>query len=151
MDSAASAGRALAQQMTIVNRKGLHARASARFVRTAECFDAEVKVTIADRPEVTAQRVAVLRDLELVDLTPAIRVERSVRANSGAMIVSVTAQVAQDLGIQNGDVIIQVNTTPIRDARQLKQVLESMSGRDRVRMYLERRGQQFYTDFLIKP
>jgi len=45
MDSAANAGRALAQQMTIVNRKGLHARASARFVRTAECFDAEVKVT----------------------------------------------------------------------------------------------------------
>jgi phosphocarrier protein HPr len=44
MDSAVNAGRALAQQMTIVNRKGLHARASARFVRTAECFDAEIKV-----------------------------------------------------------------------------------------------------------
>jgi len=45
MDAAANAGRALAQQLTIVNRKGLHARASARFVRTAECFDADVKVT----------------------------------------------------------------------------------------------------------
>lgn len=44
MDSAANPGRALAQQMIIVNRKGLHARASARFVRTAECFDAEIKV-----------------------------------------------------------------------------------------------------------
>jgi phosphocarrier protein HPr len=41
----AQAGRALAQQLTIVNRKGLHARASARFVRTAECFDAEIKVS----------------------------------------------------------------------------------------------------------
>jgi phosphocarrier protein len=39
-----NAGRALAQQLTIINRKGLHARASARFVRTAECFDAEIKV-----------------------------------------------------------------------------------------------------------
>ena len=38
-------GRALAQQLTICNRKGLHARASARFVRTAECYEAEVKVT----------------------------------------------------------------------------------------------------------
>ena len=46
MDSAVNAGRALAQQMTIVNRKGLHARASARFVRTAECFDAEMKSMI---------------------------------------------------------------------------------------------------------
>jgi phosphocarrier protein HPr len=38
------AGRALAQQLTIVNTKGLHARASARFVRTAECFDATIAV-----------------------------------------------------------------------------------------------------------
>jgi phosphocarrier protein len=45
MDGAAGGGRALAQQMTIRNRKGLHARASARFVRTAECFDAEIKVS----------------------------------------------------------------------------------------------------------
>jgi phosphocarrier protein HPr len=45
MESAAQTGRALAQQLTIVNRKGLHARASARFVRTAECFEAEIKVT----------------------------------------------------------------------------------------------------------
>jgi phosphocarrier protein HPr len=45
MDAMANAGRALAQQMMIVNRKGLHARASARFVRTAECFEAEIKVS----------------------------------------------------------------------------------------------------------
>lgn len=44
MDGTANAGRALAQQLTIVNRKGLHARASARFVRTAECFDASISV-----------------------------------------------------------------------------------------------------------
>jgi phosphocarrier protein HPr len=44
MDATANAGRALAQQLTIVNRKGLHARASARFVRTAECFDASISV-----------------------------------------------------------------------------------------------------------
>lgn len=44
MNSPTGSGRALAQQMTIVNRKGLHARASARFVRTAECFDAEIHV-----------------------------------------------------------------------------------------------------------
>ena len=42
--AAANPGRALAQQLTIRNRKGLHARASARFVRTAECFEAEITV-----------------------------------------------------------------------------------------------------------
>lgn len=44
MDTVAGSGRALAQRLTILNRKGLHARASARFVRTAECFDASVQV-----------------------------------------------------------------------------------------------------------
>ena len=44
MDAGTGGDRAVAQQLTIVNRKGLHARASARFVRTAECFDADIKV-----------------------------------------------------------------------------------------------------------
>ena len=32
-------------EVTIVNRKGLHARASAKFVKCAEQFDASVRVT----------------------------------------------------------------------------------------------------------
>jgi phosphocarrier protein len=36
---------AIARVLEIVNKKGLHARASARFVQTAERFDAEVLVT----------------------------------------------------------------------------------------------------------
>ena len=34
----------LSRQVAIVNRRGLHARASARFVKCAESFDAEVRV-----------------------------------------------------------------------------------------------------------
>ena len=44
MDGATGGDRAVAQQLTIVNSKGLHARASARFVRTAEMFDATISV-----------------------------------------------------------------------------------------------------------
>ncbi len=35
--------------MTIVNQRGLHARAAAKFVRTAETFDARVQVTRDDQ------------------------------------------------------------------------------------------------------
>ena len=35
----------MTQTLTIVNEKGLHARASARFVETVESFDAEAEVT----------------------------------------------------------------------------------------------------------
>lgn len=45
MSDCNSKGHALAQMMRICNEKGLHARASARFVRTAEQFDADVSVT----------------------------------------------------------------------------------------------------------
>jgi serine protease Do len=112
--------------------------------------DVEVRVTVADRPEVTAQRVGVLRDLELVDVTAAIRVERNIRNQSGAMIVTVTPQVTEVTGLQTGDVIVQVMNSPIRDARQAKQVLEAYAGRGALRMYFERRGQIFSTVFSIQ-
>lgn len=109
----------------------------------------DTRVTVADRPEVTAQRVGVLRDLELVDVTPAIKAERNIR-NNGAMIVTVTPRVAEDLGIRDGDVIVQVMNTQIKDARHAKQVLEAYSGKGRIRMFVERRGQILSTEFQIR-
>ena len=44
--SGASAG-AIVRVLEIINKKGLHARASAKFVQTVERFDASVKVTRA--------------------------------------------------------------------------------------------------------
>lgn len=38
-------GKAVCQRLTICNKRGLHARASARFVRTADHFEAQVNVT----------------------------------------------------------------------------------------------------------
>jgi len=35
----------IVRELTIVNQKGLHARASAKFVQTVEKFDAKVRVT----------------------------------------------------------------------------------------------------------
>jgi phosphocarrier protein len=44
-DAPSSSGQRLAEDMLIVNRKGLHARASAHFVRCAEQFDADITVS----------------------------------------------------------------------------------------------------------
>jgi serine protease Do len=119
-----------------------------RVRRGAREFDASVKV--ADFPEVNAQRVAVLKDLELISLTPAIRAERDIKNSHGALISSVTPAVASNLGIESGDVIVQINNTPVTDAQQVKRILEAMAGRGGVRMYLERGGRIFYTDFLVQ-
>ncbi len=38
----------LTRQVTICNARGLHARAAAKFVKTAEMFEAEIRVTKDD-------------------------------------------------------------------------------------------------------
>jgi len=43
-DTAALRDGAVVRELTICNKKGLHARASARFVQTVEKFDADVRV-----------------------------------------------------------------------------------------------------------
>jgi len=43
--SSSQASETLSQEMRIVNRKGLHARATAKFVQCVDRFDADVKVT----------------------------------------------------------------------------------------------------------
>ena len=45
MTMAAAAGSVLSREVEIVNKRGLHARAAARFVQLAEKFDAEVTVS----------------------------------------------------------------------------------------------------------
>jgi phosphocarrier protein HPr len=45
MSAAPKPDGAITRVMKIVNEKGLHARASAKFVQTVEQFDVEVKVT----------------------------------------------------------------------------------------------------------
>lgn len=46
-----------AREVTIVNQKGLHARAAAKFVRTAGAFEAAVEVT---RDDMTAAGTSIL-------------------------------------------------------------------------------------------
>ncbi len=112
--------------------------------------DIQLRVKVADFPEVNAQRVSVLRDLELISLTPAIRAERNIKNSHGALIATVTQAVSTNLGIQSGDVIVQINNVPVTDAQQAKRVLESLSGSGPVRMWVERDGRTLYTDFSVR-
>jgi serine protease Do len=112
--------------------------------------DLNVQVLVADQPEVTAPKVQVLKELELVTVTPAIRAERNVRSSQGALVFNVSDRVASDLGIQRGDVIVQINRTRIKSAEDAAQALDYYGGRGPMRMFLERDGQIFITDFYIR-
>jgi serine protease Do len=108
-----------------------------------------VSVRVKDLPEVGAEKVAVMRELELVTLTPTIRAERNVQSERGAVVYKVTDRVESALGLQVGDVIIQINRTPVTDANQAASTLEYYSGRGAIRMFFERNGTIYSTDFRI--
>jgi serine protease Do len=109
-----------------------------------------VELVVADQPEASAPKVAVLRELELITLTPQIRAERTITSQRGALIYRVSERVAADLGIRAGDVIIQINRTPIESADEAARAIDAYAGRGLIRMFCERGGRAFFTDFIIR-
>ena len=105
-----------------------------------------ITVEVVDLPDVNAPRVTVLREIELITLTPAIRAQYNVRSRQGALVNRVSERVQQQIGIQTGDVIVQINRTPIPDAQAVQRILTSY-GRGGLRMYFERGGQVYATEF----
>jgi serine protease Do len=110
----------------------------------------QARVRVADLPEVSAPRVAVLRELELVTVTPSIRAERSLRSTRGALIVNVSDRVASEIGIERGDVIVQINRTPVESAEDAARALDLYGGRGAIRLFFERGGNIYSTDFIIR-
>lgn len=110
--------------------------------------DVTVNVRVADLPEVNAPRVTVLHEIDLVTLTPAIRSERNIRSPAGAYVQNVSVRVSAQIGLAQGDVIVQVNRTRITSAEDAAQALNS--GRGVVLMYVERQGQFYSTEFVTQ-
>ena len=110
----------------------------------------DVPVTVQDLPEVTAPKVQVLRDLELATVTPAIRAERGIRSSAGALILRAGQATADELGVQPGDVIVQINQARVTSAEEAARALDYYGGRGAIRMVLERGGTLYATDFIIR-
>jgi serine protease Do len=109
-----------------------------------------VNVEVADLPEVSAPKVAVVKELELVTLTPAIRAERGIRSSRGAVVYNVSDRISNEVGIQRGDVIVQINRIPINTAADVKSALDTYAGRAAMRVVWEREGRIYYNDIVIQ-
>ena len=107
------------------------------------------RVVTGDLPTVTAEKFRVLEDLELINVTPAIRAERGIRSESGVLIFRISPQVSRATGLQSGDVILAVNRSAVRTASQVADLLNVRPG-EVVRIYLEREGQITFTDLVFR-
>jgi len=110
----------------------------------------DIAVTVQDLPEVSAPKVQVLRDLQLATVTPAIRAERGIRSAAGALILQAGGATANELGVQAGDVIVQINQARVSSAEDAARALDYYGGRGAIRMVLERAGGLYATDFVIR-
>ncbi len=102
-----------------------------------------LQVTVADVPEVSAPRVTVLRELELVTVTPAIRLERRIQSAGGALIVRTSERLQTELGLQAGDVIVQIGNTPITSADLAARAIDAYAARGPVQLWFERNGRLY--------
>ena len=112
--------------------------------------DITVNVTVADRPEVSAPKVTVLREIELTTLTPTLRAERGIQATQGAFVTGVSDRVRDEIGIDVGDVILQINTVAIRSVDDVSRAISQAPARTVSRALFERRGRRYITDFVIR-
>jgi serine protease Do len=109
-----------------------------------------IRVGTADLPSLSAERVRALDELELVTLTPAIRAERRLVNEQGALIVS-AGEGAQQIGLRDGDLLLQINRTAVRNAAEAASLLRRMEGtRASVRVVVERQGQLISMSFYIR-
>lgn len=109
-----------------------------------------VTVRVADRPEVSAPKVTVLRELEITTLTPALRAERGVAASQGAYVTGVSGRIRDEIGLEEGDVILQINRTVIRNANDVSQAIGQTPAGYMSRALVERRGRRYVTEFSIR-
>jgi len=91
-----------------------------------------------------------MRELQLVSLTPAIRAERRIRSSAGALVYQASQRVVQELGLEPGDVIVQINRTAVSTADDVARAIDAYAGRGPIRIFFEREGQLSSTDVLIR-
>jgi serine protease Do len=111
-----------------------------------------LRLVPVDLPSLAAQRVSVLEAFELVTLTPAIRSERGLTSERGALIVGLSDTVQRTLGLREGDLIIGINRYAVRSAEETAEILQRIRRpgvRTAVRMLIERGGREFHTAFYL--
>src|SRR5690606_13329053 len=105
-----------------------------------------VRVSPRDLPSLAAERVRALADFELVTVTPAIRAERGLVSERGALIVGLSAA-ARNVGLREGDVIVWINGYDVDDAEEAADLLRRAGRRGYVRLRRERRGRHLEASF----
>jgi serine protease Do len=117
---------------------GVGSRVDVRFRRGGQVFDDTL--VVQELPSELAERVEVVRGLELVTVTPDIAVERSLPLDKGALIVSVSPAATRSSGLRAGDVIVSINRRRVESAEDADDLFRSFAGGSRIVVTVVRGG-----------
>ena len=110
----------------------------------------QTAVTVEDLPTTSAVRISTLGDIELITLTPAIRLERGLEFERGALIYDIGNAARRSTGLRPGDLIVQINRQRITRAEQVTEIFNQYLGRRApIRVYVERDGNVRFSDFYV--
>ena len=106
-----------------------------------------VRIEAGNLPSLSAERVVVLDDLEMITVDARIRAERGLASEDGALVTRASAQISSQIGLRDGDVLVQINNVRVRSAAEAAQYFEQLRP-GRVRLGVERRGGYIFLDFV---
>ncbi len=108
------------------------------------------RLLVTDFPTTLAEKVAVLGGMKVVTVTPAVRAERNVQSDHGALIYDLPEDMEEATGLRSGDVILQINRVRVSSAEDLRRAFAATAGAGAVTVWYERSGRLERTAFYVR-
>src|SRR5436309_3486802 len=108
------------------------------------------RLAVTDFPTTLAEKVAVLGGMKVVSVTPAVRAERNIQSDHGALIYDLPDDMEEATGLRSGDVILQINRVRVSSAEDLRRAFAATAGAGAVTVWYERSGRLERTAFYVR-
>lgn len=127
---------------------GVRSRVTVRYTRGGRPASADLK--IEELPSEQAERVEVVRGLQLITVTPRIATEKRLGVDQGAMIVDIQQRAQRVTGLRQGDVILQLNRREVATKEDAAELFQYFAGRGKIVLFFDRNGSTLYTSFYLR-
>jgi S1-C subfamily serine protease len=104
---------------------------------------------VTDLPTTLAEKVSVLGGMKVVTVTAAVRAERGIQSDHGALIYDIPDQIGQATGLQSGDVILQINRVRVSSVEDLRRGFAAAGRTGAATVWFERAGRLNRTAFYV--
>ena len=108
------------------------------------------RLAVTDFPTTLAEKVAVLGGMKVVTVTAAVRAERDIQSDHGALIYDLPEDMEEATGLRSGDVILQINRVRVSSAEDLRRAFAATAGAGAVTVWFERSGRLERTGFYVR-